>query len=105
MRNRNIHVEDDIVAPTKGNRIVTVARTETGNKENGQDEMSSTADNFDGIDWPCLPGYMKQLVTVRAGRYCLGVLAADKQVQTYYIYHGTEQQVQGNNIVVVYRSI
>jgi hypothetical protein len=55
------HVEDDIVAPAKGSRAVTVATTEAGDKEDGQDEMSSTANNFDGIDWSCLPGYMKPL--------------------------------------------
>jgi hypothetical protein len=55
------HTEDDIVAPTKGSRAVMVATTEAGDKEDGQDEMISTADNFDGIDWPCLPGYIKPL--------------------------------------------
>jgi hypothetical protein len=44
------HVEDDIVAPTEGSRAVTVATTKARDKDNGQDEMSSTADSFDGID-------------------------------------------------------
>jgi hypothetical protein len=43
-------VEGDIVATTEGSRAVTVATTEAGDKENGQDELSSTADNFDRID-------------------------------------------------------
>ncbi|KAI1522449.1 Dimer-Tnp-hAT domain containing protein, partial [Pyrenophora tritici-repentis] len=55
------HVEDDIVAPTEGSRAVTVATTEAGHKDNGQDKMSSAADSFDGIDWARLPGYMKPL--------------------------------------------
>jgi hypothetical protein len=38
-----------------------VATTEAGDKDNRQDEMSSTVDSFDGIDWSCLPGYMKPL--------------------------------------------
>ena len=55
------HVEDDIVAPTEGSRAVTVATTEAGDRDNGQDEMSSAADSFDGINWARLPGYMKPL--------------------------------------------
>jgi hypothetical protein len=58
------HVEDDIVAPTKGSRAVTVATTEAGDKDNGQDEMSGIADSFDGINWSRLPGYMKPLALV-----------------------------------------
>lgn len=55
------HVEDDIVAPTEGSRAATVATTEAGDRDNGQDEMSSAADSFDGIDWARLPSYMKPL--------------------------------------------
>ena len=54
-------MEDDIVAPTEGSRAVTVATTEAGDKDNGQDKITSAADSFDGIDWARLPGYMKPL--------------------------------------------
>jgi hypothetical protein len=57
-------MEDDIIAPTEGSRAVTVATTKAGDKDNGQDKMSSTADSFDGIDWFCIPGYMKPLALV-----------------------------------------
>ena len=43
-------MEDDIVAPTKGSRAVTVATTKARDRDNGQDEMSSAANSFDGID-------------------------------------------------------
>jgi hypothetical protein len=57
-------MQDDIVAPTEGSRAVTVATTQAGDEDNGQDKMSSTADSFDGIDWSRLPGSMKPLALV-----------------------------------------
>lgn len=52
-------LEAGIVAPTEGSQAGTAATTEAG----GDSDNDGDGDNFDGIDWQRLRGFMKPLAT------------------------------------------
>jgi hypothetical protein len=63
---RESQLEAAIVAPTEGSSAATVAITEDnedGNEDGNKSLDERFADNFEGIDWPCLPLYCKPVAT------------------------------------------
>lgn len=52
-------LEAEIVAPTEGSQAGTAATTEAG----GDSDNDGDGDNFDGIDWQRLRGFIKPLAT------------------------------------------
>jgi hypothetical protein len=56
-------IEADIAALPDGSELGTAATTEAGDGDGDDD----TGDNFDGIDWARLRGFIKPLTTQRRG--------------------------------------
>jgi hypothetical protein len=72
---RDSQAEAVITPPTEGSSAATITITEAGD-EAGRDLFDGCfADNFNGIDWTRLPGFMRPLAT-------------QKQKKSYIYRHG-----------------
>jgi hypothetical protein len=60
---RDARSESEIVAPTEGSEEATVASSDLANEAAVEGFDQEYEDNYDGIDWLCLPRFTKPLTT------------------------------------------